>query len=160
LAMLAPLVIAPVLARQWPSLPRVLADGRFAALTRPAGRGMAALCLGAVALLALGVVRFGGGTAAAATTPVAAAKFCGEAGLKGHVFNHYGYGGFLIESGIPTFIDGRGELFGGDFINRYVDAAFLRGKGEPLESVLDEFKIEWTFLSKDMPANKLLARLP
>ena len=160
LAMLAPLVIAPVLVRQWPSLPRVLADGRFAALARPAGRGVVALCLGVTALLAVGLVRFGGVTAPEATTPMAALKFAREAGLKGHVFNHYGYGGFLIESGIPTFIDGRGELFGGDFINRYVDAAFLRGKGTPLETILDEFKIEWTFLSKDMPANKLLARLP
>jgi hypothetical protein len=160
LAMLAPLVIAPVMARQWPSLPRVLADGKFAALSRPAGRGLVALCLGVTALLAVGLVRFGGVTAPEATTPLAALKFVREAGLKGHVFNHYGYGGFLIESGIPTFIDGRGELFGGDFINRYVDAAFLRGKGTPLETILDEFKIEWTFLSKDMPANKLLAHLP
>ena len=160
LAMLAPLVIAPVLARQWPSLPRVLADGKFSALARPAGRGLVALCLGVTALLAVGLVRFGGVTAPEATTPLAALKFAREAGLKDHVFNHYGYGGFLIESGIPTFIDGRGELFGGDFINRYVDAAFLRGKGTPLETILDEYKVEWTFLSKDMPANKLLARLP
>ena len=51
-----------------------------------------------------------------------------EANLKGNVFNHYGFGGFLISAGIPTFIDGRGELFGGEFIKDYVDAANLRGK--------------------------------
>jgi hypothetical protein len=160
LAMLAPLVIAPVLARQWPALrPTTEARGWPVMLARPAGRGLLALCLAVAALLAAGLVRFGAVTAPEATTPSAALEFVHKAGLKGHVFNHYGYGGYLIESGIPTFIDGRGELFGGDFIKRYVDAAYLHGETS-LEAVLDQYQIEWTFLSKDLPANKLLAHLP
>jgi hypothetical protein len=160
LAMLTPLVIAPVLARQWPSLrPTPGAGGRLAALARPAGRGLVALCLALTALVAVGLTRPGIVTASEATTPSAALAFARKAGLKGHVFNHYGYGGYLIESGVPTFIDGRGELFGGDFIKRYVDAAYLSGDVS-LESLLDEYKIEWTFLAKNLPANKLLAHLP
>jgi hypothetical protein len=160
LAMLAPLVIAPVLARQWPSLrPTIETTGRLSALAQPAGRGLVAVCLGLAVLLAAGLVHFDVVKPPESTTPAAALKFVREAGLKGRVFNHYGYGGYLIESGIPTFIDGRGELFGGDFIKRYVDAAYLRGEASPLEAVLDQYEIDWTFLAKNMPANKLLAHL-
>jgi hypothetical protein len=160
LAMLTPLVIAPVLARQWPSLrPTAGATGRLAVLARPAGHGIVAVCLALTALLAVGLTRQGVVTASKATTPSAALEFAREAGLRGHVFNHYGYGGYLIESGVPTFIDGRGELFGSDFIKRYVDAVNLHGDVS-LESILDQYKIEWTFLAKDLPANKLLALLP
>jgi hypothetical protein len=160
LAMLAPLVLAPLLARQWPSLrPNDGAGGRLAAFARPAGHGASVVCLTLAALFAAGLVRFGGVEPPASTTPSAALKFVREAGIKGHVFNHYGYGGYLISSGIPTFIDGRGELYGGDFIKLYADAVNLRGD-EPLETLLDRYKIDWTFLAKDQPANKLLAHLP
>jgi hypothetical protein len=52
-----------------------------------------------------------------ARTPVAALEFAQREKLQGPVFNDYDFGGFLIHAGIPTFIDGRGELFGGDFID-------------------------------------------
>ena len=75
--------------------------------------------------------------------------------------NHYGYGGYLISAGIPTFIDGRAELFGGEFIKKYVEATHLTGN-EPnlLETTLMRWDIRWTLLLKDQPANKLLATLP
>ena len=44
------------------------------------------------------------------------------------MFNHYGFGGFLIPAGIPTFIDGQAELYGEDFIKRDADATKLRGQ--------------------------------
>ena len=74
------------------------------------------------------------------------------------MFNDYGYGGVLIHTGIPTFIDGRAELFGADFIKQYVNAVDLRGS-EPLEALLDRYGIEWTLLRADQPANRLLDRL-
>ena len=94
-----------------------------------------------------------------AIMPAAALEHAREAGLKGRVLNHYNYGGYLIRAGIPTFIDGRGELYGGDFIKRYADAVTLRGE-EPFETLLDRWGIEWTLLPKDQPANQLLAHLP
>jgi hypothetical protein len=75
------------------------------------------------------------------------------------VFNHYGFGGYLISVGIPTFVDGRGELYGGDFIKRQVEAVALRGE-EPLEALLDRHAVDWTLLMPDQAANQLLARLP
>ena len=83
-----------------------------------------------------------------------------EQGLTSRpMFNHYNFGGYLIGAGVPTFIDGRGELFGGDFIKRYSEAVNLRGDTK-LEDMLGRYKVEWTFLTKDAAANRLLARLP
>jgi hypothetical protein len=160
LATLVPLAIAPIMARQWPMLaadaePR----GWFAAMARPAGWAASATGLALAAILALGIARFGGVTIPESSTPAAAVDYARKAGLTGHVLNHYGYGGYLISAGIPTFIDGRGELYGGDFIKLYMDAVFLGG-AQSLEEILDRYHIDWTLLAKNQPANKLLARLP
>jgi hypothetical protein len=166
LAMLAPLALAPVLAASWPKL-RPDYDkptgsfwrDRLIALGRPAGRNAMALCLLLGAVFAAGMTRYAGIRPPEATTPAPAFDFIREANLQGRVFNHYGFGGFLIHAGIPTFIDGRGELYGGEFIKRYVEAVHLRGEAS-LADMLDHYKIEWTFLLKDQPANKLLAQMP
>jgi hypothetical protein len=162
LATLAPLAIAPVLAREWPAIRRD--DGAkalFGSLAGPAGLRTVGLCLLLGAVYVAGLVRFAGIRPPEETMPVAALDFVREAGIKGHVLNHYGYGGYLIGAGIPTFIDGRGELFGGEFIKAYVDAVHLRGK-DPLvlQNALDRYKIDWTLLLKEQAANKLLARMP
>jgi hypothetical protein len=166
LAMLAPLIVAPVLARQWPTLRPTaepptgsLLRQRLAALGRPAGRNAIALCVVLGAVYAGGVIRFAGIRPVDDTMPAAALDFIREANLQGNVLNHYGFGGFLIKAGIKTFIDGRGELYGGDFIKRYVEIVNARG-ARPLEETLDEFRIDWTLLQKDQAANKILAHLP
>jgi hypothetical protein len=166
LAMLAPLIIAPVLGRQWPTLrppaeppAGSLLRQRLAMLGRPAGRNAIVLCLVLGAVYAGGVVRFAGIRPPDDTMPTAALDFIREANLPGNVLNHYGFGGVLISNGVKTFIDGRGELFGGDFIKRYVEIVNGR-ESRPLEETLDEFHIEWTFLQKDQAANKILAHLP
>jgi hypothetical protein len=157
--MLAPLALAPLLARQWPSLrPDSEAPGDNA-LARPAGQLALVLCLALAALFAAATIGFAGIVPSQATMPSAALDYVRDAGIKGRVLNHYDYGGYLIRAGIPTFIDGRGELYGGDFIKRYAEAVNLRGE-EPLEQLLDRYKIDSTFFPKDQPANKLLARLP
>ena len=73
--------------------------------------------------------------------------------------DHFAFGGYLIGAGVPTFIDGRAELYGGDFIKRYNEAIGLRGETK-LEDLLERHRIGWTFLTKDAPANRLLAHLP
>ena len=165
LVMLAPLAMAPILARQWPSMRpdrglvscRTLLE-RAAALSRPAGWRATLACLALAAVFAAGMISFGGVRPPAATTPAAALDFIRGASLKGPVFNDYAFGGFLIHAGIPTFIDGRAELFGGAFIERYAEAVNLRGD-ESLQDLLDRWKIEWTFLQNDRAANKLLEHL-
>jgi hypothetical protein len=162
LATIAPLAIAPVLAREWPAMRRDPAGqvlfGSFAA---PASLRAVGLCLLLATLYAAGLVRWAGIKPPEATMPTAAVTYAREAGLTGHVLNHYGYGGYLISQGIPTFIDGRGELFGGDFIKKYVDAVHLRGNDPAvLQKTLAKYDIAWTLLLKGQPANKLLATLP
>ena len=166
LAMLAPLAMAPILARQWPSL---RPDGgtfsgrtllaRMTSLGRPAGWCGTLACIALAAVFAGGMIKFGNIQPPASTTPIAALNFVRQANLKGPVLNDYDFGGFLLHGGILTFIDGRAELFGGDFIKRYAEAVSLRGE-EPLEHFLDRHGIEWTLLQKNQPANKLLERLP
>ncbi|MBS0518194.1 MAG: hypothetical protein JSR90_05850 [Proteobacteria bacterium] len=160
LAMFAPLLLAPLLARQWPSLlPGAEAPGRLATLAGPAGRGALLATLVLLGAFGATLVRFGGVEPPESMAPAAALRFAREAGIAGRVFNNYSYGGYLIAAGIPTFIDGRGELYGGDFIRQYTDAVRLQGD-EPLEALLDRYRIAWTFLAKDAPANRVLAHLP
>ena len=162
LATLAPLAVAPVLARAWPAIRRD-PDGKmlFGSLAGPASLRAVGLGLLFATLYAAALVRFAGIKPPESTMPTAAIDYAREAGIKGNVLNHYGYGGYLISLGIPTFIDGRGELFGGEFIKAYVDAVHLRGKDPAvLQNTLERYKIDWTLLMKDQPANKMLAVLP
>ncbi len=167
LAMLAPLAIAPLLARQWPSLcPDPACGGRSlsladqaASLARPAGAGAIVLALLLCAIFSAGIIRYAGVTPPSETMPSAAMAFARQTNLSGRVLNHYDFGGYLIHAGVPTFIDGRGELYGGDFIKRSAETINLRG-GEALEQLLDRHRIDWTLMPPDQPVNRLLARLP
>lgn len=166
LAMLAPLALAPLLARQWPALRPDPAAGRgrslaeqAAALARPAGPAAVVVAVMLCAVFGGFMVRYGGITPPASTMPSAAMAYAKQAGLTGRVLNHYNFGGYLIHAGVPTFIDGRGELYGGDFIKRYADTISLRG-GESLEKLLETNRIDWTLMPADQPANRLLAHLP
>jgi hypothetical protein len=77
----------------------------------------------------------------------------------GPLLNDYGFGGYLIFAGIPTFIDGRGELYGGPFIERYNRDVSLADLDDFLK-LLDQYKIEATLLEPNTPAIALLDRLP
>jgi hypothetical protein len=91
-------------------------------------------------------------------SPVAAVARLKSLGAK-RVFNDYGFGGYLIYAGVPTFIDGRTELYGGDFMLRQDDAVNLRDLPELLR-LLKAYGIDATILAPDRPAVALLDRLP
>ena len=166
LATLAPLALAPLLARQFPMLARDTQAagtgllGRVEQLARPAGAAATALGLAVMALFATVMLRTVDLQPPAAIMPQAALDWARQNGLlQRPMLNHYNFGGYLIGAGVPTFIDGRAELYGGDFIRRYNEAIGLRGETK-LEDLLERHRIGWTFLTKDAPANRLLARLP
>ncbi|MFI5034430.1 MAG: hypothetical protein ACHQPH_27405, partial [Reyranellales bacterium] len=162
LAMITPLAIAPVLARDWPAMRRD-PEGKMllGGLSGPASLRTVGVGLTLAVVYTAALVRFAGIRPPEATMPSAAIEYALGHGLKGHVLNHYGYGGYLISLGIPTFIDGRGELYGGEFIKKYVDTVHLRGNDpEVLQKTLDKYAIDWTLLLKEQPANKLLATMP
>jgi hypothetical protein len=157
LVTLVPLMLAPLLARRWPSL---RPDGRrWITSALPSGRNALVVASAIVVGIAAASLRWGEARPPEAVSPSAALAYVRAAGIAGPVFNDYGYGGFLILQGVPTFIDGRGELYGRDFLQRFGDAVSLRGDGG-LESLLDAHGVQWTLLQRDRPANRLLARLP
>src|SRR5438132_34427 len=124
LGIIAPLLIAVPLGKQLgPASP---------SLARGARQGVAALLATAGALAAVIVLGFfatasaldrRGITPPGDVAPVAAVQAAREAGLAGHVFNSVRFGGYLMLVGIPTFVDGRADLFGDAFLQRYVAAS-------------------------------------
>jgi hypothetical protein len=153
LAMLAPLYLAAPLARQ------------FGARTEDDAAGSARGANPTALVTALGVMILATGLALARdvrpaliNTPEAAVANAGLA-KAGPVLNDYSFGGFLIFAGIPTFIDGRGELYGGQFIARYNRDVSLADLRDFLE-LLDQYQFGATLLAPNTPAVALLDRLP
>jgi hypothetical protein len=153
LAMLAPLYLAAPLARQFGARAEDDAAG--------SARGMNLTGLGAilgVMIVATGLALVRDVRPALRNTPEAAVANAGLA-KAGPVLNDYSFGGYLIFAGIPTFIDGRGELYGGQFITRFNRDVSLADLPDFLE-LLDQYKFGATLLAPDTPAVALLDRLP
>jgi hypothetical protein len=94
----------------------------------------------------------------AEVAPIEALAAARRAGLDGHVFNSVRFGGYLMFEGIPTFVDGRADLFGDAFLKRYVAAT--NAFGGLLPDLLDRYAIRWTLLEPQSPAAGLLDHLP
>ena len=93
-----------------------------------------------------------------ALSPRAALDVVGAHHITGPVLNAYGFGDYLIFSGIEPFIDGRAELYGDRLIKRYSDA--ILGSSDQLPVLLNEYGITWTLLDPGCPAVRLLDYLP
>ena len=90
--------------------------------------------------------------------PAAALQAVRDRHVVGNVLNSDSFGGFLIWEGIPTFVDGRADMFGDAFIERE-HKAFVLKSGE-LPALLDEYRASWTFFRPESRAVVLLDRLP
>jgi hypothetical protein len=77
------------------------------------------------------------------------------AGLKNNVLNSYEFGGYLIFRGIPTFIDGRFELFGNQFLQRYFGSMALTN-AEQAAQFLKRYDVRWALLRPEEPITFLL----
>jgi hypothetical protein len=73
-----------------------------------------------------------------------------RAGLTDNVLNSYEFGGYLIFKGIPTFIDGRFELYGNQFLRRYFDAMALTNADEAIQ-FLKQYDVHWALLRPNEP---------
>jgi len=91
-------------------------------------------------------------------TPQAALAAARRMNLTGPVFNSEAFGGYLIFSGVPVFIDGRVELYGNDFLAAYLAAE--RGDRATLAGLLDRYHVAWVLLQAGSPAVAALDRLP
>ena len=78
---------------------------------------------------------------------IAAAR---RAGINGNVLNSHGFGGYLIFEDIPTFVDGRVELYGYEFLRRYFDAMKLINPDDAAQ-LLKQYDIRWALLQPNEP---------
>jgi hypothetical protein len=90
-------------------------------------------------------------------TPAAALDALRQHQAK-RIFNDYQFGGFLIANEVPTFIDGRAELYGESFTMNYLRAIDGRSLDQ-IAALLDEFHVDATLLVPDRPAAQLLDHL-
>jgi hypothetical protein len=90
-------------------------------------------------------------------TPRTALAAAREAGVAGPVFNSEAFGGYLDFVGVPSFIDGRAELFGNSFLAD--DVAAERGDAAALTRLLDRYRIGWALLVPQAGAVAVFDRL-
>jgi hypothetical protein len=161
--LLAPLFLASPFAAQWHQAQRGRqqfqgADRLFSHLAQPAGRG--AMLLGFLVVLGASVWLASARPLVLpeGVVPARAVSAVQQAGIKGRVLNSYSSGGYLIYTGIPVFIDGRGEMYGDSFMKEYVEALQLSTPGG-LENLLRKYEITWTLLEPGSPAIALLDHL-
>ena len=93
-----------------------------------------------------------------AVTPASALAVAKRMRLSGPVFNSEGFGGYLIFNGIPTFIDGRVELYGNTFLAGYLEAE--NGDESALTALLERYGITWTLLVPGQGAARRIDNLP
>jgi hypothetical protein len=145
LGLIAPIYLAAPLALQFPAL-------RPASSARPRkGIDLAiAGVLAAIVLTTVVAVQYLRPEPPARTTPAAALAAL-RAADAGPLLNDHLFGGYLIFSGVPTFIDGRAELYGARFVVAYHAAASLADL-PTLMRFIDEYGIRATLLSPETPA--------
>lgn len=149
LALVAPIALAAPLARQIGG-PDDPGQSRRAPLLRVT----AALWICAVTPL---MASFGHYAPAGRNSPSAAVAELKRLHIS-RVFNDYDFGGYLIADNVPTFIDGRTELFGEKFMVDYYLASELI-EPDKFFTMLNNYKIEATLLRTQSAAAKLLDHL-
>ena len=77
-------------------------------------------------------------------------------GLTGPVFNDFNFNGFLLASGVKTFIDGRtDQLFVHGFMDK-LSRALLDEQPDQLLAMLSEYKVSWALVENGRQADDKL----
>jgi hypothetical protein len=162
LGLLAPLILAAPLAAQWypahdADQPATRLDRIFRELARRAKLSTMVIVIGCLGLITLPVAATRTLQPTNNMRPVAAVDAARKGKLAGSVFNAYDFGGYLIYAGVPTFIDGRSEMFGKIFVQEYLDS--LRNR-DRLRNILEKYRIDWTLLRPGSYEAEVLDDLP
>jgi hypothetical protein len=89
--------------------------------------------------------------------PVHALEYVRQHSVPGPLFNSYGFGGYMIESGFKTFVDGRSELFEQTgVLGDYMHITFLQPGAL---KVLNGYGIRSCLLERDEPLSTVLSSL-
>ncbi|MEY4966780.1 MAG: hypothetical protein RL274_2363 [Pseudomonadota bacterium] len=146
LGVVAPMLLAPSLAKSWPAAAQK-DQPLFAALA-----GIL-LAIGMVARLMLPVTR-GDDDITPATALAHVPRFVRET----PVLNDYAFGGGLIWNGVRPFIDSRADLYGDIFLRNYAD--ITAPDKDALAAALTFYHVRWTIFRREAPVVKLLDTMP
>ncbi len=155
LGIVGPLAIAASLGCQLP-IPGAGREGDVAA--RPASAPVIALVLAIGLAVGAATLLHPLQRADDRVSPASALAAARRMGISGPVLNSEPFGGYLIFRGIPTFIDGRMEMYGDRFLRRYLDAD--AGSEPALVGLLGEYAIAWTLLEPQSRAVAIMDHLP
>jgi hypothetical protein len=162
LGLVGPLVVAatlgPPIAAKIRSMPVSALDRGIARLAVPAAPPAVKLVIAISFVISLPLLLWPIERAGDRVTPASALAAAARLGLDGPVFNSEVFGGYLTFRGIPTFIDGRAELYGNAFLGRYLEAE--RGDEPTLTTLLTRYGITWTLLAPQQGAVSRLDVLP
>ncbi len=90
--------------------------------------------------------------------PVQALAYMQQHSVPGRLFNSYGFGGYMVEAGYQTFIDGRSELFEQAGVLRdYMHITMMKPGAM---KVLNAYGIRSCLLQRDEPLSTVLASIP
>jgi hypothetical protein len=150
LALLAPLVLAKPLGEQLSD------DAPEAAAWSPQWLPLAGIAMCAITATVL-FTSMRNYTPLERMAPAAAVNELKKLKL-GRVLNDYNFGGYLIWRNVPTFIDGRTELFGEKLMVDHANATSLTQPSK-LFQLLRDYDVEATLLVTKSPAADLLDRI-
>jgi hypothetical protein len=86
-------------------------------------------------------------------TPAAAVDAFAARGISGPVLNEQNFGGYLIFRGVKPFVDGRVDMYGDEFMRRYLAVDQLTG-------LLAQYHIAWTIFYPNNPRTTVMDNLP
>jgi hypothetical protein len=162
LGLVGPLVVAaslgPKIAARIQAVPASAFGRGIARLAAPASVPATVLALALAAVISLPLIMRPIARTEDPVTPAAALDAAASMGLRGPVLNSEGFGGYLTFRGIPTFIDGRIELYGNHFLTCYLEAE--AGDEAVLTALINQYGITWTLFGPQQGAVRSLDRLP
>lgn len=91
-----------------------------------------------------------------ALMPVKAVEFVKSQGISGRMFNEYAQGGYLIDRLYPqqqVFIDGRVDLYGGEFLKEFIQ---IRNGAAGWQQAFDKHRIDYLIVQRDAAIRDLL----
>ena len=155
--LIVPLIVARPAARQVAFL-RAQEPGKtddpVLRFFRREARGITLICCGLAAFATLFTWHFRDLEPSLSIAPNGAVNYARLANL-GKVFNSYDFGGYLIFAGVPTYVDGRADLYGDEFLKEYFETVNLRDPQASLR-LLDDQKIDYAILRPSEPLAKAL----
>jgi hypothetical protein len=86
-------------------------------------------------------------------TPATAVDKVMARGIPGPVLNEQNFGGYLIFRGVQPFVDGRVDMYGDEFMRRYLAMDQLTG-------LLAQYHIAWTIFYPTNPRTTVMDNLP